>query len=89
MKIFYFSKSCVKYFFCDSYFYATVQKFRVLDYAMLHATILGTALKDLVSFDSRKSLFLVGKTYLRKADSCNHNEKNKYFNSVYFFNFLN
>ena len=41
MKILYFPKKFLK-FFCDPCFYATVQKFSLLDYAiLLHATILG------------------------------------------------
>ena len=47
-------KSCtlpriVLIFFCDTRFYATVQKFRQPNYVILeHATILGMTLKDLV-----------------------------------------
>ena len=37
-------------FFCDSCFYATAQKIRLLDYViLLHATVLGMTLKGLVS----------------------------------------
>ena len=45
MKMFYF----LKYFLYDPCFYATVQRFRLLDYViLLHATVLGMTLKDLV-----------------------------------------
>ena len=54
MKILYLLKYFLKYFFCDPCFYATVQKFRLLDYIiLLHATILGMALKGLVSICSQ------------------------------------
>ena len=32
MKSLYFPQKLLKYFFCDSCFYATVHKFRLLDY---------------------------------------------------------
>ena len=47
MKILYFPKNIP----CDSCFYVTVQKFKLLDYVMvLHAKILGMALIGLVMF---------------------------------------
>ena len=33
---------------------------------------------------NKRSLFLVGKAYLRKADACNYNKNNKYLNSTLF-----
>ena len=37
-------------FLCDPCFYATVQRFKLLDYIiLLHATILGKTLKSVVS----------------------------------------
>ena len=66
--------------FCDPRFYKTIQKFRLLDYViLLHATVLGMTLKGLVKFIS------VGKTYLRKAHTCNHNKSNKYLNSILYY----
>ena len=55
MKIFYFpNKIPIVFFFCDSCFYATVQKFRLLDYAiLLHATIWVMTLKGLVNICSQ------------------------------------
>ena len=53
MKILYFPKKLL-YFFCDPCFYATAQKFRLLDFViLLHATILGMTLKGLVSICSQ------------------------------------
>ena len=74
MKILYFPKKFL-YFFCDPCFYSTVQKFQLLDVILSHATILSMTLKGLASVCFRSSSFLVGKTYLRKADACNHNKK--------------
>ena len=44
--------------------------------------------KGLASTDSQQRLFPVDKTYLRRADACNHNKNNKYLNSVLFFIFF-
>ena len=53
MKILNFPKNYSNIFFEDPCFYATVQKFRQLDYVkLLHATVLGMTLKDLVKFIS-------------------------------------
>ena len=53
MKILYFPKIFL-YFLSDPSFYATVQKFRLLDYVvLLHTTILGMTLKGLVSVCSQ------------------------------------
>ena len=50
MKMFDFPKKFLRYFFCDPCFYATVEKFRLLDHVIvLHATILGMTLKGLLS----------------------------------------
>ena len=49
MKLFIFAENS-SIFIWDPFFYATVQKFRLLDYViLLHATILSMALKGLVS----------------------------------------
>ena len=46
MKILYFRKNSSNIFFCDSCFYASAQKFRVLDYViLLYATVLSMILK--------------------------------------------
>ena len=53
MEILYFPKKFF-YLFCDSCFYATVQKFKLLVYViLLHKTILGMTLKGLVSICSQ------------------------------------
>ena len=50
----------------------------MLDYVILiYATILGIILKGPV-FVLKKSSFLVGKAYLRKADACNHKKDNNF-----------
>ena len=50
----YFPIKSLQYFFCDPYFYVTVQKFRVLYYViLLRATILCMALKGLLSVYSQ------------------------------------
>ena len=78
-EILHFSKKMPLIFFCNRCFYATVQKFSMLDYVILmYATILGIILKSLVSICSQKSSFLVGKAYLRKADACNHKKDNNF-----------
>ena len=50
MKALYFPKNFSSIFFCDPCFYATVQKFRLLDYVkLLHAIVLDMAFKGLLS----------------------------------------
>ena len=69
------------YFFCDPCFYATVEKFRLLDYLiLLYATVLGMTLKSLV-FVFNKVHFIIDKKFtqailisdrwLKKAQSFN------------------
>ena len=85
MESLYFPKKFL-YFLFDPWFYANVQKFRLLDYVLLlHAKILSMTLKGLISICSEENLSLVGKAYTRKADACNHK---KIISQQYTFNFL-
>ena len=75
MNILCFPKNCTNVFFCDPCVYATVQKFRLLDYViLLHAAVLGKNSKGLVSIWFQYSSFLVCKAYMRKANARNHNK---------------
>ena len=51
MKMLYFlNQNSSNIFFCDPYFYAIVQRLRLLDHViLLHASVLGMTLKALVS----------------------------------------
>ena len=79
MKILYFPKK-FPYFFCDLCFYATVQKFRLLDCFMLHATIVDMTLKDLVSIFLNKVHFWLVRLLREKQMLVIITKKSQHFN---------
>ena len=89
MKVLYFAKTFFWYFLCDPSFYATAQKFRLLDYIItLHETILGITSKGLV-FVLNKGHFLLVRLVWERQMPVIITRNNEYLNNIFFPTFWN